>query len=438
MKQKIITFILTLIAILAPLLIIPSSDDSKYNILKFIVLLAGGLTLLILLLANYKTLTIDKKDIIILIFMGLVFISTFLSSDIKRSIMGERNRHEGLLMFATYICIYLSAKKYFKYEKISKFLNIMFYISMAIGILGIAQKYISYMPLYPLFDKGMCSTLGNSNFFGSFISIIFPIATAIYILKGSKKCFILSQVMFFDMIASGTRSTWVAFGFVGLMGLIYLIKQKNKEYFKKTIILLICFVVICIYLFGGFGFMPKTVINSDIYLINDPATKIQQIKADLEALKTVGFSKEMGSSRIEIWNMSFKLMIRAPLFGCGPDNLKNGLLTNCLEELAAFAKRNNCGVDKAHNEYLHIGATLGIPALICYLVFITLIVFPKIKLIFKNKTYFIICLTIISYLTQAIFNISTIGVAPLFWMLLGFSDNKELVNQLEEKLGRDA
>lgn len=115
MKQKLITITLTLIAVFAPLLIIPNGDN--YNILKLILLLATGLALLILLLASYKTLTIDKKDIIILIFLGLVFLSTFLSSNIKTSIIGAKNRYEGLLMFITYICIYLSAKKYFKYEK---------------------------------------------------------------------------------------------------------------------------------------------------------------------------------------------------------------------------------------------------------------------------------------------------------------------------------
>lgn len=438
MKQKAITLILSLIAILAPLLIVPSSDDSNYNILKFIVLLVGGLALLILLLVNYKTLTLDKKDIIILIFLGLIFISTFFSSDIKKSIFGEKNRYEGLLMFCTYICIYLSAKKYFKYEKILKFLNIMFYVSMIIGILGIAQKYVSYKPLYPIFDKGMCSTFGNSNFFGSFISIVFPIATAIYILKSDKKSIILSLVMFFNMIASGTRSAWVAFIVAGLFGLIFLIKQRNKTYFKRTTILIICFIIICIYLFGGFGFMPKTVMNSDIYMVNDPATKLEQIKADLKGLRENGFSKEMGSSRIEIWDMTFELITKKPILGCGPDNLKNGLLANCLEKLTEFAYRHGCGVDKAHNEYLHIGATLGVPALVCYLVFISFILFPKIRLAFNNNTYFIICLVIISYLAQAFFNISTIGVAPLFWMILGLSDNKDLIKQLDEILSRGA
>lgn len=283
MRQKLITITLTLIMVLAPLLIIPNKDN--YNILKCILLLATGLVLLILLLASYKTFTIDKKDIVILIFLGLVFFSTFLSSNIKTSIIGAENRYEGLLMFITYICIYMSAKKYFKYEKIDRFLNIMFYVSLIIGILGIAQKYINYKPLYPIFNKGICSTFGNSNFFGSFISIVLPIATAIFVLNGNKKSFILSLIMFFNMISSGTRSAWGAFLIIGILGLIYIIKQKNKKYFIRAIILLIFFSLSCVYLFNGFRFGVGPA-NSNINTTNVPTIKIRQIKEDIKGMKT--------------------------------------------------------------------------------------------------------------------------------------------------------
>lgn len=110
----------------------------------------------------------------------------------------------------------------------------------------------------------------------------------------------------------------------------------------------------------------------------------------------------------------------------------SGLLLNCQDEYVEFVNTKHAIIDKAHNEYLHIGATLGIPALICYLVFISLILLPKIKILLNNDTYFIICLVIISYLVQAFFNISTIGVAPVFWMILGLSDNKEFIKELNE------
>ena len=226
--------------------------------------------------------------------------------------------------------------------------------------------------------------------------------------------------MFFNMISSGTRSAWVAFVAAGILGLIYLIKQRDKKYFKRTGILLICFIIIFIYLFNGFGIFQKNNTSST------PKIKINQIANDIKKAKETGISNEMGSSRIWIWRITLKLIEQKPILGCGPDNLWDGLVRNCTEETLGFAKKTQQAIDKAHNEYLQIGATLGVPALICYLTFIALILFPKIKLIANNRTYFIICLSIISYLVQAFFNISTIGIAPLFWMILGLIDNKEL------------
>lgn len=427
MKQKAITLILTVIAALAPLLIIP--DSNNYNILKFILLIVAGTALLILLLASYKTLKIDKKDVIILIFLSLIFISTFFSSNIKKSIIGEENRYEGLLMFVTYICIYLSSKKYFKYRKITLFFNIMFYVSIIIGILGVLQRHINYSNLNPIFNKNICSTFGNSNFFGSYISIILPISMCFFILYGNKKGFILATIMFFNMISSGTRSAWVAFGIVGLMGIIYLIQQRNKKYFKRALILIIVFILICIYLLNIYNIIIK--FNKLNYKLAE--VKIKQMKDDLKQLKKIrekneiGVSNRIGSGRIEIWRMTVKLIKNKPIFGCGTDNLEKGLMQECKKDLYNYAVSTGVIVDKAHNEYLHIAATTGIPSLIIYLVFISLILLPKIKEVFKDNKSFIFSLAIISYLAQAFFNISTIGVAPLFWMILGLSDNEEII-----------
>ena len=87
-----------------------------------------------------------------------------------------------------------------------------------------------------------------------------------------------------------------------------------------------------------------------------------------------------------------------------------------------------------HNEYLHIAATIGIPALIIYLIFISTILIPKMKQMMNNKVSYIITLAIICYLVQAFFNISTIGVAPIFWMILGLSDNTEIIEKLNQNL----
>ena len=113
--------------------------------------------------------------------------------------------------------------------------------------------------------------------------------------------------------------------------------------------------------------------------------------------------------------------------GVGPDNLKNGIVKNVTDESFEFIKAHNGIPDKAHNEYLQIAVTLGIPALIAYLIFLGMIIIPNLKYIFKQKYIFILLSIIGSYLVQAFFNISTIGIAPLFWLTLGIIDNKKII-----------
>jgi len=424
MNNKLITIILTLIVVLSAISILPSSITWDYNTLKHIVLTTSGVLLFFMLLNNYKYVKIDTKDVLLFLFLGLVFASTCFSDNIKKSIIGEINRFEGLITFIIYGSIYLCSKKIFNYKNINIFVNIMFWLSIFIGLLGISQRYVDLENLSPVFNRGICATFGNSNFYGSYISIILPIAITFFVFRGDKKSFILSLLMFHNMIASGTRSAWVAFAVIALVGLIYLIKQRNKQYYKRVLILVLSFTLIFIYLYTGFGLLQNSTTR----------IKFNQIKNDFLKATKSGLSNEMGSGRIEIWNMTLKLIAKKPILGCGPDNLMDSLIKYCPYEVLEFVTRTKVLADKAHNEYLQIAATIGIPALIVYLIFISKILLPKLKNIFKDKVSLLLTLTIISYLTQAFFNISTIGVAPLYWMILGLSDNEDVQNKLNKIL----
>ena len=411
MKEKAITIILTILILVVPMAIMPSINN-YYNIPKVIVLLLGGTLLLVFLLANYKKMEIDNKDVLLLIFGILIFISTMLSSNINTSILGSRRRYEGMLVLFTYILIYFCAKKFLNYKNKNNLLKVLYVIYISICILGVLQYYIKIpnQNLYPIFNKGVCGTFGNTNFIGSFLSLGIPIFTILYIIKGKKLSFITSILVFFCLIACGARSSWVAFAVFVFILLIYLIKMKNKEYLKRTAILFVCFALIFTYLF--------TVKSSFV------KTKVKTISNEVKVATTQGVNEKMGSNRIQIWRITIDLIKKYPIFGVGTDNLKSALHNNLTTDYIEFIERTKVGIDKAHNEYLQIAVTLGIPALVVYLVFIVLVLKGKEKQIFNNLNIFIIYSSIICYLVQAFFNISTIGIAPLFWFALGLIDNK--------------
>lgn len=414
MKQNLITIVITILIIALPIAIIP--NETLYNLPKIWILAIGGITLLILLLVNYKKLKLDIKDYVILAFAVLVFISTMLSSKVKISIIGEINRYEGMIAFYTYILIYFCAKKFLKYKNNKILLNILHTIYIVISILGILQYYIKLPTnaLIPIFNKGTCGTFGNTNFMGSFISMGIPIFIITYITKNNKISFCTSLLVFFNLIACQARSGWIAFAIFSILMLIYLIKNKNKEYAKRALILLLCFIIIF-----GVIYLPQ---SSKVRI------KIKQVKNDVTVVKTSGIDDKLGSNRIQIWKVVIELIEKYPIFGVGTDNLKNGVGENLTETSIDFIQRAKGIMDKAHNEYLHIAVTIGLPALVLYLIFIALAILPNIKKIFKKESIFIILSVIISYLAQAFFNISTIGIAPLFWTALGILDNKNFEN----------
>lgn len=174
MKNKLINKIINVIIFIIPILIIPDGiTNLGYNFLKIVVLLFSGIILSVLLFLKRKEIKLDLIDKTLLIFYLLIVITTILSVNLPKAIIGEWNRYEGLLTFTIYFLVYYFAKYYYSYNK-----NIKFYAIATMlfcSIIGILQYY-NLFPLYDLFNiphvEGIApSTFGNRNFFGSFLAI---------------------------------------------------------------------------------------------------------------------------------------------------------------------------------------------------------------------------------------------------------------------------
>ena len=413
MKDKIITVVLSIIIFLVPILIIPNNEQ-YYNFARYILLLICGFILLIMFLLNIKKLKskFHSEDALILIFIILAMLSTIFSLNIKSSIFGVNNRYEGILTIITYGLIYYNAKYYFRLNK--KILNLGLIVYSIIFIIAIIQFYMpSKVYILPIFGKGAHGTIGNTNFMGSFVSLTLPAFIFGYIFTGKWKYYLTSLLAFSVMWMCIARSSWVAFAVYALIAIIYLILKKDKTYYKRFFILLISF-IIC--------FSVITVIKKGTSQI---IRKVNVVTSEIKKANSTGVSKEMGSGRIHIWTMTLKLIQEKPILGCGVDSLLDGLIQAAPSELIEFMQKYNGKVDKAHNEYLQIAATMGIPALTVYLLFVISIISSKVKDILKSKKNMLFFLIIVSYLVQAFFNISVIAVAPIYWFVLGLCQNKE-------------
>jgi len=412
MREKLISILITTIIILAPTAMWVTSD--KFNLPKMFVLLAGGIVLIVLMLSNYKKLNFDKKDFLILFFLLWGFISAINSGDYKSCFIGQGNRYDGWFVICSYIIIYMCAKKFLKYKNKNTLLVVLQVVYIIISILGITQYFTknSLKFLYPIFGHGVSGSFGNTNFMGSFISIGMPIFIITYIIKGNKLSFITSLLTFFCLLTCLARSAWLAFAAFCIILIIYLIKNINKKYIIRTGILLVCFITI----FMGTYYSKNVKLKK----------QINKVKTEVKTATTQGIKEKMGSNRIKVWLISLDLIKQYPILGVGTENFYNGVKENLTERSLNYMLDKGKKLDKAHNEYLHITATMGIPAIIIYGIFLTLIILPKLKDMFKKDITFINLSVIFSYSVQAFFNISTIGVAPLFWISLAVIDNKEI------------
>lgn len=406
MRDKIVTVVLCIILFIVPVLIVPS-ELANYNILKLIVLLTCGFILLLTTLTRIEKLKFDRADKFIVCFGILAILSTIFSTNVNKSLIGENNRYEGLFSVLTYILVYYNAKYFFKNFK--NFTRIGTIIYTLICMFAILQ-FIVYngINLYPIFGKGANGTFGNTNFMGSFVSLIIPAFTLGYIFTNRKRYLFCSLIGFTAMIMCIARSALVAFIFSMIMLLIYLIVKRRKTYFKRFFILIIGF-VLCYVFINCIDF--NKVISS----------KFNIIQNDIWKFVNNGITDELGAGRIRIWKFSSKLLYKVPILGCGVDAIKDGLYQYFTIEDLVFMLTYNRFIDKAHNEYLQIAVTIGIPALIFYILFIGTICIAGLKKLFKHKVLFLYLLVIFSYLVQAFFNISTIGVAPIFWFALGIT-----------------
>lgn len=437
MINKVTNIAINLIIFLIPLLILPAQVyPTNYNLPKIVLLLVLGLFLLVILFIKRKELKFDLIDKTLLAFLFLILLSTIFSVNFSKAIIGEENRYEGLLAFIVYFSIYYCAKNFYTYNK-----NIKYYAIVTISIcsvIGILQYY-NVFPLTLLNSTDISgftsSTFGNRNFFGSFLSMVVPLFIALYLVKGKKIYLLISYISFAALLLSMTRSAWLGFATASVIGLIYIIKNFNKLILKKVIYIIIGYLIIIYFLLFPPEFINNYLSNySSINLLNKRIESIGTevniiVKADDTYTKNPSIIN-LGGGRFAIWKLTLMLVAKQPLLGSGPDTLIDGLLHNLKYETYNFILSTESYFDKAHNEYLQIAATLGIPALIVYLAFIAQII-AKSKKIFHNDILFILTVPIISYLVQAFFNISTIGVAPIFWFLLGIIQNEKFKQALE-------
>jgi len=404
-KEKMNFFIMIIIAV-TPFMYFP--NEISYSSLPrflFLLLLTVVISITMLLRKSKEDYPTIFEDKLLLLYLLLIMLSTTFSNNRLYSLIGYSNRFEGLITLIMYFFVFFITYRNFEFSY--KYFRVFIISTILLSLYGIIQ-YFGYDPMpqelarVTFVERGH-STFGNPNFYGTYLTLVLPIAAFAYLKTGSLIYLISSALVYFSLLTSFTRSGWVGSFFAfGIVLFTAVIKKFNRKYiFLLITILLVITAVVEIESEG------RVIVR--LLSIAEDAGKVFE-QAD-------GY-EDAGANRIFIWKRVIPLILERPLLGFGPETLGELFSERHMDEVMEEYGREII-FDKAHNEYLHIAVTTGIPSLIIYLIFVFSILKRAYR--YRNKNIMIIPLmaSIIGYLIQAFFNLSIITVAYIYWALLG-------------------
>lgn len=371
-----------------------------------------------------RIIKVNKFDYIVYLLLLTNIISCLFSMDYNISIFGANNRNEGLIVLLSYYLMFLNSRMLNR-EQVKKLLNILICCGMFNFLYAILQ-IIFKVPFVIKFKWcWMASGLnGNPNFFGAFMCTVGLLSVCMYLFNEKRKIFyfISSIVMMIGLVFAQSTGPLVGY-FFGLfvLLLILFIRKINvwKKFFKLGIALMIT-LFISVY---GTDYLFNNVYkykDTDSYTIKGDIDRIVLYGCDLlgidaKFIKTNTHLSDtdnitlntISSNRFDLWKRSIPIIKDNWLVGVGLDNF--GIAHN------KYYGSNL--TDKVHNVYLQILVTNGMVGFIPYMIWIIMVLYCG----YKNHSNNIIILLIpfIGYSFQAIFNISVIDVAPIFYILSG-------------------
>jgi O-antigen ligase/Tfp pilus assembly protein PilF len=310
-------------------------------------------------------------------------------------------------------------------HQINRLLTTLIIISSLLSIYGIFQ----YNGIDFSFWKAnvgrnqVFGLFGNVNYFAEYMIVPLPLAISLFFACRNRVHKVLLLVgilaMSGSLILTFTRGSYLAIGISSIFMFFLYLASRGKSFIKehkKTFILILTLIVLITFLFT----LPNP--------LNEPGTVISKIKGRISISQ---FTKGSSLKRREaIWGFTALMIKDHPLFGLGIGTFKY----NSLNYQARFFDQGEnrrlypYGIaDKVHNEYLQLGAEVGILGLSIFLWLIITIFNYGIKLLKRLKDEYkqgiIIGLMggIVAVLIDGIFGfpLHLPATLVLFWLFVG-------------------
>ncbi|MBU2562835.1 MAG: O-antigen ligase family protein, partial [Actinobacteria bacterium] len=391
--------------------------------LAFNILVIVGLMLWKLKMVNKEEVKITRTplNLPVLAFMTICALSLLWSNSPMVSLL------ELPLFLAGPILYFIVANNVHEEHQINRLLTTLLIISSLLGIYGIFQ----YNGIDFSFWKAnvgrnqVFGLFGNVNYFAEYMIIPLPLAISLFFAARNKTSKILLLVgilaMGGSLLLTFTRGSYLAIGISSIFIFFLYLTSRGKGFIKehkKIFIFILALIILVTFLFV----LPNP--------LNEPGTVISKIKGRISISQfTSGSSLKR---REAIWGFTALMIKDHPILGSGLGTFKY----NSLNYQAKFFDQGEnrslypYGIaDKVHNEYLQLGAEIGILGLGIFLWLIIsyfrygLRILKKLKDKYKQGIIIGLMGGIVAVLIDAIFGfpLHLPATLVLFWLFIALT-----------------
>ena len=227
----------------------------------------------------------------------------------------------------------------------------LFFLTSTIISLYALMQYYGFDP-YLRELSAITSTIGQKNWVSNYLALIFPIIFSYFLLENNKKnklyYYLSLSIIYAILMICQSRGIWISITCSFLIGIFLIYKYKIFYVFNKNkkwlIVLFFTFLIITI-----------------IYSTDNPLNK-SAITVTERAISTFDLQGSSLNVRLLMWRNTLQMIKDNPLLGSGIGTFK----INYLNYQANFLQKNPnyikyiTNAKESHNEYLQMGAELGL------------------------------------------------------------------------------
>ncbi|MEK7510282.1 MAG: O-antigen ligase family protein [Patescibacteria group bacterium] len=349
---------------------------------------------------------------LLLVFAGILLLSTFFSRDPYFSFWGTPYRTWGVLNDLLYIGFALLAFFALKQKSWNILWNVAFGVGALAAFIAIFQQFGFLSDVLASDSRRPASTFGNAMFLAVFLGTLAPMLGSFLGKAKSLWKKLLYGCLFLLFLAvivlSETRAVFIGLG-VGFFFFLFFHPSKRPLLKISSAVLF------------GIGVLVLLTVN-----LLSPPSFVQQ-KSFLsnlwQRLTIENLLKE--EPRFPAWSYALKALEERPLLGYGPYNSSIAFDAYFESGDPRFQGRTTGWWDTFHNLYLDIATGTGIVGLSIFLLFMG-ILFWKLHLaryLHKERALLIHGLqtAFLAYLVSMMFSFNSLATSLLFFLLIGYA-----------------